>query len=272
MGREGLSARSRQRLFVLAIIATALFAGGLIYRSHVAWAGLNDAFRWVSHTREVEKEIQHLLCDVVDAESSQRGFLLTQNAAYCETYDAAVPSISADMARLRYLTSDNWRQKVNLDALDPILRERLSLIEKTVSLQKAEHHERAVGVVNTGQGFSLMRQIRAGVKGMLQEEDRLLGIREETLKKQAFANRMIAIAASALYVGMMLVTVFVVWRSSRARTLVTVCAWSKTIEYEGRWITFEEYLNKRFRIDTSHGLSPLEAEKFLRDMERAEVS
>jgi hypothetical protein len=48
--------------------------------------------------------------------------------------------------------------------------------------------------------------------------------------------------------------------------LVTVCAWSRTIEYEGQWISFEEYLKRRFNIDTSHGMSPAEAEKIFREL------
>ena len=45
--------------------------------------------------------------------------------------------------------------------------------------------------------------------------------------------------------------------------LVKVCAWSRTIEYEGQWISIEQYLKRRFNIDTSHGISPAEAQKAL---------
>jgi hypothetical protein len=45
--------------------------------------------------------------------------------------------------------------------------------------------------------------------------------------------------------------------------LATICAWSRTIEYEGTWISFEEYLQRRFGIRTSHGISPMEAAKLL---------
>ncbi|MGI8783264.1 MAG: hypothetical protein ACR2L2_06395 [Acidobacteriota bacterium] len=43
--------------------------------------------------------------------------------------------------------------------------------------------------------------------------------------------------------------------------LVTMCAWSRTIEYEGEWISFEEYLKRRFDLNTSHGISPDEVQK-----------
>jgi len=47
----------------------------------------------------------------------------------------------------------------------------------------------------------------------------------------------------------------------RVAGLVRMCAWSRTLEYRGEWISFEEYLKRRFNLDTSHGISPAEAEK-----------
>ena len=50
-------------------------------------------------------------------------------------------------------------------------------------------------------------------------------------------------------------------RQRQLNTLVTICAWSRTVEYQGEWISFEQYLLRRFNISTSHGISPAEAEK-----------
>ena len=52
----------------------------------------------------------------------------------------------------------------------------------------------------------------------------------------------------------------------RVAGLVTMCAWSRTVEYEGEWISFEEYLKRRFNLDTSHGISPAEAKKAFGDL------
>lgn len=47
----------------------------------------------------------------------------------------------------------------------------------------------------------------------------------------------------------------------RVETMVTICAWSRTVEYEGEWISFEEYLLRRFNIRTTHGISAAEARR-----------
>jgi hypothetical protein len=56
----------------------------------------------------------------------------------------------------------------------------------------------------------------------------------------------------------------------RVTGLVTICAWSRTIEYQGEWLSFEEYLKRRFNIDTSHSISPGAAQKVFEDLDRKE--
>jgi len=81
------------------------------------------------------------------------------------------------------------------------------------------------------------------------------------------ANALIRVAVLALMA-------FLVGRTARQTRelqakvsgLVKICAWSRTIEYEGEWVSFEEYLKRRFNMDTSHGISPAEAEKVFRDL------
>jgi hypothetical protein len=50
--------------------------------------------------------------------------------------------------------------------------------------------------------------------------------------------------------------------------LVTICAWSRTVEYQGEWLSFEEYLKRRFNIDASHSISPSAARKVVEDFQR----
>ena len=47
----------------------------------------------------------------------------------------------------------------------------------------------------------------------------------------------------------------------RVDTLVKMCAWTRTVEYQGEWISFEEYLKRRFNMETTHGMSPEEAQR-----------
>jgi hypothetical protein len=78
-----------------------------------------------------------------------------------------------------------------------------------------------------------------------------------------------SVANAIIRVGVLVFLAFLVARNARQTKalqeqvagLVTICAWSRTIEYHGEWISFEEYLKRHFNLDTSHGLSPAAAEK-----------
>lgn len=47
--------------------------------------------------------------------------------------------------------------------------------------------------------------------------------------------------------------------------LVTLCAWSNTVKHEGEWMTFARYLDRRFGLVTTHGISPSALEEFERE-------
>ncbi len=57
----------------------------------------------------------------------------------------------------------------------------------------------------------------------------------------------------------------------RVDELAKICAWSRTIEYQGQWISFEEYLLRRFNIESTHGMSPAEAQKQIDELMRQEA-
>ncbi|MEO7137208.1 MAG: GAF domain-containing protein [Gemmatimonadales bacterium] len=53
-------------------------------------------------------------------------------------------------------------------------------------------------------------------------------------------------------------------RSAELERLVTVCAWSKKIQVDGKWVTFEEFLVDNLGVRITHGIDPESARKFHR--------
>lgn len=84
------------------------------------------------------------------------------------------------------------------------------------------------------------------------------------------------LANALIRIAVLLIIAFLVARTAqqtkelreRLSGLTIMCAWSRTVEHEGVWISFEQYLKRRFNIDTSHGISPAEAEKLSEDLKR----
>jgi hypothetical protein len=55
----------------------------------------------------------------------------------------------------------------------------------------------------------------------------------------------------------------------RVDELVKMCAWSRTVEYQGEWLSFEEYLKRRFQLDTTHGIAPEQSERLQAQLRQA---
>src|SRR5689334_4249766 len=85
--------------------------------------------QWVNHTHEVLYEFQQILIGCVDAETGERGFIITGNEKYLEPYNNANTQILEHLSKVKELTNDNPRQQKNVQDIHKLvirLTERLS--------------------------------------------------------------------------------------------------------------------------------------------------
>src|SRR5690349_16144809 len=75
--------------------------------------------RVVAHTYQARKALADLVSSFKDAETGQRGFVITGQESFLEPYQSALGEIESAFERLRKLTSDNEAQQRRLDALRP---------------------------------------------------------------------------------------------------------------------------------------------------------
>ena len=249
-----LGTKSR-KLIILALLVSMIFVCATAFYSHLAWSGLLGAFNGVRHTGMVEQQIGQLLSHLDDAETGQRGYLLTQRDNYLEPYNAALISIGEDVEKLRHLTAADPAQQGYLDNLSSLIQRKMLILAKTISLQKEGQHNQALAVVNTNEGKRAMDSIRTIIDAMKDEDGRPSQVPDT---KQAFSNRAITVSLIGVNVLLIGAVAFLVWRLCKYKNALTVCAWSKKVQYEGRWIPFEQYLETRFGIKASHDVSPEE--------------
>ncbi|HXW70347.1 MAG TPA: CHASE3 domain-containing protein [Methylocella sp.] len=152
-----------------------LAAAGAIYASFSA----PKAERWVAHGYEVKGEAAQLLKILADAETGERGYLLTGKEEYLEPYKGACEDASCALKKLRSLTSDNSSQQLRLDELSPLVDQKFAELRRTISLWRGGSRQEALAVVNTGEGQSLMETVRDKLADFQKEEDRLLAERKE---------------------------------------------------------------------------------------------
>lgn len=88
--------------------------------------------REVDHSYEVIIQTNQLEKKLLNAEAGQRGFLLTQDPEFLESYLAEIKDIPDIFLKLDYLTSDNYRQQKNLDTLQGVINEQLSFLKSNI--------------------------------------------------------------------------------------------------------------------------------------------
>ncbi|PMB44398.1 two-component system sensor histidine kinase/response regulator, partial [Fischerella thermalis CCMEE 5201] len=135
---------------------------------------LIDNFRLQAHTYEVIDEIDDLLSQIKDAETAQRGYLITGEKRYLEPYNNALPNIQQNLKELRQLTADNPQQQIRLDNLEPIINERLAAAQTGINLRTNQGFEAARQWVQTDRGKTLTDKIRRIAADIEAEEVRLL--------------------------------------------------------------------------------------------------
>lgn len=135
----------------------------------------NDAL--VRTSQDALTAADRVLTDLGDAETGQRGFLLTHSREYLDPYNSGAANAPRDYALLFRLISDNPNQRQNLDRLDELMGDKLAELQLTVDLTQSGHYDQALAVVKTNRGKEYMDQIRVTVAAIERESSRRLAAR-----------------------------------------------------------------------------------------------
>ncbi|MCG3147876.1 MAG: hypothetical protein PCFJNLEI_01317 [Verrucomicrobiae bacterium] len=169
---------------VLALALVALVIVGT--QSYRATRRLITDAGWVTHTQQVREEIASLLAGLHEAETLQRGYLLTGKSDYLESYKAAAKTINQHLLSLRQLTADNLNQQRRLDNLEPLLKDRLDRLAEGENARTEKGLEAAAQYAEKGFGRNLMNEIRAITGEMNKDESALL--EKRTRESEASSN------------------------------------------------------------------------------------
>jgi len=247
---------SRPILLSFGLASTALVMGALLLLEWKGGTAATESFEWVSHTLEIQRELATVEARISEAESSKRGYLLTGQPTFLAPYNAATTDIRYRLINLRRLLADNSAQLRRLLIIESLSRAKLAEFDSTIRLERTGKREAALAVVRAGRSDSLMTTIRSGLQGMIAEEAQLLRNRQKSLVTELQHGDMISLGL-AVALALMLVALLVIARGAEHyRNLVTLCAWTRSVEYEGEWISFEEYLRRKFNLSATHGISP----------------
>jgi len=172
----------------------------------------------VTHTLAVMEQLARVLSETGDAETGQRGFLLTGSADYLEPFLAARSALPQQLGKLKQLmTGRSDRQAASFDVLEKTVSDKMRELGETIDLYKTGNTERALALVRTNAGKEAMDRIRANVAAMEAAERESLAEADAAWQASSRVSTRVLLGGSALLLVLIAAAAFALSRDFRAR-------------------------------------------------------
>lgn len=150
---------------------------------------------WVDHTNVVILRLENTLSYMKDAETGQRGYLLTGDEDFLEPYKGAADSIQTSIKSIKALTGDNSDQQAEIEKLRSLLVRRQTLLEQSITARRTGQ---AISFDTLQSGRAIMRDARELVGRMEDREKKLLAVRIQKLNRIAGYTPILIVIAALL--------------------------------------------------------------------------
>ncbi len=196
------------------VLAVMLCVGGYFTLAH-----LRESNAWANHTHQVLLAIASIETDLIDAETGQRGYLLTGKKNYLQPYETARKDASAHIAAFLALVADNPQQTESGLNLQNLANNKLAELKQTIELYDEKGSAAAMAIVLQDQGEKWMAEIRALSTTIAERERALLTSRMATVEAAFDRTVAVFIVALALYGLFVILSYVLIQRELEQRRL-----------------------------------------------------
>ena len=200
------------RLVLLLAVPLFLILALCAYLTLQFAANEREAQGWVRHTFQVIGQLELVLSDSLDAETGQRGFLLTKKPEFLAPYQAGRSRVNADIAALADLTRDNLDQQRRTSRIERLVHERFSAFD--ASLQQAGQGSSESLAAALDRGRQRMDALRQEIASGVAEERRLLVERDNHRRDVENLEVSFAVGAVVLTLGILLIAAAMLVRNN----------------------------------------------------------
>lgn len=175
-----MGVRVKLALFLLVLFSISIASSILTFKLESYG---EEKLIWVIHTHDVITKSERLLSSMKDAETGQRGYLLTQEVTYLEPYYTGMSNAQQIFKELRALTKDNREQQAALDHINEAMKLKFDELALTVELVEYDNLSQALRVVKEDRGKAYMDTLRVDLKNFINIEFLLLEKRKGDFKE-----------------------------------------------------------------------------------------
>ena len=164
---------------------------------------------------QIRRALLNVFGSVQEAESSQRGFLLTREPAYLEPYHTATATIDQSIARLRELVTGKPDYAPSVERIAALVAAKLAELAETVELAQAGRTDEALALVRSDRGKREMTELRQATDSLLGAIDAPLDANAAAMKATVVRLTPILIAGGALILLVVSGATWLGWRHAR---------------------------------------------------------
>lgn len=185
------SLRRNRALVATIALSFLLLLGSAGLTFHVSRQGV-EADALVVHTMEVQRALNTTLLTLGGAESGLRGFLLAGDEAFLKPHREAGELLPRQLTTLRGLVADNPEQRANVEALAPLIEQRLAAIDTALAAHDAGRRADAIAALQRS-GLPTLNDIRARIEAATELEQKLLVERQRSaaVLRDRFSNAVV---------------------------------------------------------------------------------
>jgi len=198
-----MSIRLKLTLLLTTLFVAAIFNSILTYKLERFG---EEKLQWVNHTHEVLVSAKGLLSSMQDAETGQRGYLITNDLNYLDPYHTGLDAAESGLRTLRTQTADNPDQQAILDSIGTELDLKLAELHETIQLAQSDRKKDALEIVEQNKGKKYMDNIRDLLATFSHAELILLEKRKGEFRSNRTQIYTLVIVEIAFFIGLAVFT------------------------------------------------------------------
>jgi signal transduction histidine kinase/DNA-binding response OmpR family regulator/CHASE3 domain sensor protein len=201
--------------FIIAALATLVIA---IVNFHSAETRA-DAVRAMDASTAAMRHLNRFNVAIKDAETGQRGYLLTGDPAYLQPYELAANSLQQHLADLKQSAADYPAQRQLAAQVDELAQQKLRELNETIALKRSGDVAGAMELVHSGAGKALMERLGNAVENLRTQQNLQLETRRQDWVDAAFNSNLYSALGSMVLLVLICASAAVTARDYRAKAM-----------------------------------------------------
>ncbi|HLY55459.1 MAG TPA: CHASE3 domain-containing protein, partial [Stellaceae bacterium] len=175
----------------------------------------SDTTQLIRQSRAAQTSLTKILLLIEDAETGQRGFLLTGDQSYLVPFDSALPQIDRELEALGTDLADDPEGQQSVLTLRTVVEQKRDELRRTIELARAGDSAGALAIVREGSGKAYMGRIRDVVARLMADEQQRLTERIQTADGERRLLQELIVCAAVAAMALAVLAIFGARRYAR---------------------------------------------------------